>query len=527
MAFIRRVLNKNTGNYYVYEIRSYREKETKKVKQESIYLGIEVEKNGKKEIIPPKRKRTGLREILDHGTHMALYNIAKEFQLPEILQESLAISTRIDNIGMKIVVLAINKITSDMTIRSAQNWFSRSSLKERIELTSDDFTPKKVRGVIDLLSESKPDVTGIIEQTITNRIKELYPNDLDVAVYDLTALTYYGDENDLAQYGHEYRVTGEKQINMIMGVTLKNKLPLHHKTLPGKIVSVSTIHSFVKELKLSGVKDVVLILDRGFYSKRNINEIINAGYDVIGALASHLKITKNALTKSVKIENSRNLLKYPDHVIFSKEFKEDDFRVLVYHDVEKKDRQIRSFYEGLAEVENRLEEISGEKYDTRTDLEEELEGICRHYRAYFNFKFKKSYRRWTFTYTLKHNSIQRTTNKYGKTVLFTTTDLSVADVLKAYRERDVIEKVFQLMKRNGLTPVKTTREESTRSRILLSYVGYLMLSLLRLKLDEGTSLDHCLKTLAEVREVSFKDGSLELPELTKPQKEIMKMVGLM
>ncbi|MHA1787295.1 MAG: hypothetical protein ACTSWU_03780, partial [Candidatus Thorarchaeota archaeon] len=72
-------------------------------------------------------------------------------------------------------------------------------------------------------------------------------------VINLTALTYHGDENDLAQYGHEYRVTGEKQINMIMGVTLKNKLPLHHKTLPGKIVSVSTIHSFVKELKLSGV----------------------------------------------------------------------------------------------------------------------------------------------------------------------------------------------------------------------------------------------------------------------------------
>jgi len=81
MTFIRRVLNKNTGNYYVYEIRSYREKGTKKVKQESTYLGIEVEKNGKKEIIPPKRKRTGLREILDHGTHMALLKVATEFKL--------------------------------------------------------------------------------------------------------------------------------------------------------------------------------------------------------------------------------------------------------------------------------------------------------------------------------------------------------------------------------------------------------------------------------------------------------------
>lgn len=525
MSFIRRI--KKGGRTYVYEIRSYREKGTQKVKQESAYLGIEVEKDGKKEIIPPKRKRTGLREILDHGTHIALYNVATEFNLPEILEDSLALSTRIDNIGMKIVILAINKITSDLTIRSVQNWFSRSSLKERIELTSDDLTPKKVRGVLDLLSESKPDVTGIIEQTITDRIKELYPDDLDVAVYDLTALTYYGEENDLAQYGHEYEVTREKQINMVLGVTLKNKLPLHHKTLPGKIVSVSTIHSFVKELELSGVKNVVLILDRGFYSKRNINEIIDSGHDVIGALASHLKITRNTLTKSVKIENSRNLLKYPDHVMFSKEFKEDDFRVMAYHDVEKKERQIRSFYEGLAEVENRLGEISQEKFDTITDLDEELEGICGHYRTYLSFKFKKSYRRWMFTYSLKHNSIQRTTNKYGKTVLFTTTNLSAADVLKSYRERDVIEKVFQLMKKHGLTPVNTNKEESTRSRILLSYVGYLMLSLLRMKLDECTSLDSCLRTLAEVREVSFNDGSLELPELTKPQKEIMEMVGLM
>jgi len=64
MTFIRRVLNKNTGNYYVYEIRSYREKGTKKVKQESTYLGIEVEKNGKKEIITDFREPFMFQKIL-------------------------------------------------------------------------------------------------------------------------------------------------------------------------------------------------------------------------------------------------------------------------------------------------------------------------------------------------------------------------------------------------------------------------------------------------------------------------------
>lgn len=48
-----------------------------------------------------------------------------------------------------------------------------------------------------------------------------------------------------------------------------------------------------------------------------------------------------------------------------------------------------------------------------------------------------------------------------------------------------------------------------------------------MKLDEGTSLDSCLRTLDEVREVMFSDGSLDMPELTKSQKEIMNIVGLM
>jgi len=95
------------------------------------------------------------------------------------------------------------------------------------------------------------------------------------------------------------------------------------------------------------------------------------------------------------------------------------------------------------------------------------------------------------------------------------------------RLQDVIEKTFQLMKKHGLTPINCNKEESIRSRIMLSYIGYLMLSLLRKKLDDGTSLGYCLTTLDGIREVSYTDGSKELPELTKSQKEIMEKVGLM
>ena len=91
----------------------------------------------------------------------------------------------------------------------------------------------------------------------------------------------------------------------------------------------------------------------------------------------------------------------------------------------------------------------------------------------------------------------------------------------------MIEKTFQLMKKHGLTPINSNTEPATKARITLSYVGYLLLSLLRMKLDKDTSLEKALSILNEVREVVYKDGSLDLPELTKPQKEILVMTGLL
>lgn len=524
MTFVRRL--HRGENTYLYNVRTYRDKKTGKVKQETEYLGKEVIEGGKTVIRPPKRKRGGLRAVLDYGPHMALLKVAQNFGLAKVIEQNIGSHTRIADIGTKIVTLAINSITSDMTIGAIGNWFSRSSLKKRLDITSDDLTPKKVRGVLELLASTNPDITGLIEEALTARIKQLYGEDLDTAVYDLTALTYHGDDNVLAQYGHAYRTTGEKQINMVLAVTLDNKLPLHHKVLPGKIVSVSTIHSFVKELEVFNVRKILLILDRGFYSKKNIEEIRTAKHDVIGALASHLSITKKVLAKSVNIENSRNLLKYPDNVIFFKEIMEDGIRVIVYHDVERRNRQIKSFYDGLAEVESNLRELAGKKFDTKYDLKEELEGICGHYLNHISIRFTKN-DQWTFSYKLRHKSIQWVTNRLGKTVLFTTTTLPAADVLKTYREKDVIEKTFQLMKKHGLTPINSNTEPATKARITLSYVGYLLLSLLRMKLDKDTSLEKALSILNEVREVVYKDGSLDLPELTKPQKEILEMTGLL
>jgi hypothetical protein len=527
MVFLRRL--RRGDSVYLYRVRTYRDKATGKVKQDSEYLGKEVIRGGERVIIPPRRKRlAGVRRILDYGGVMALYQVAMEFGLPRIIDDSVGGFTRIQRPGLKATVLAINCVVAGSAVNGLGSWYLRTALSGRLGLTPGDFTPKKVRGLLGFLSRGVPDVVGMIEEGIAEEIKRY--EDLSVVVYDLTPITFYGEGkgNSLARYGHAYRRTGEKQVNMVLAVTMKHRLPVHHRVLPGNIVSVSSLEGFLRELRSFGARRLLLVLDRGFYSERNIGEVLSSKYDVVGALPGRLKLTQRMLSKSTGIENSRRRLRYQGEVLFAREFRQDDLRIIVYHSPMRKAREMKVFYQGLGEVEEKLEELGAVRFPGKAVMREELEGVCGDYLQYFSFDFDFEFSRgWGFRYRLKHKAVQRRMNRLGKTVLFTSTDLPREKVLELYREKDVVDKVFGVMKAHGLRPLRTSRVDTTRARVFIAYLGYLLLSLLRMKLGREISLGKALAELEMVREVVYRDGSRALPELTKDQKAIFKKLEML
>ena len=67
MTYIRRQVK--NGHTYLSRVRSYRDKETGKVKQEVTYIGKEIEKDGEKTLIPPVDRRT-VRRVLDSAGYI-------------------------------------------------------------------------------------------------------------------------------------------------------------------------------------------------------------------------------------------------------------------------------------------------------------------------------------------------------------------------------------------------------------------------------------------------------------------------
>ena len=76
MTFRRRIVKGDNANFY--DVRSYRDRETGKVRQEVKYLGKEVEREGKKVIRPPK-DRYSVRRSLDSAAYI-MYSTAVSHQ---------------------------------------------------------------------------------------------------------------------------------------------------------------------------------------------------------------------------------------------------------------------------------------------------------------------------------------------------------------------------------------------------------------------------------------------------------------
>jgi transposase len=129
----------------------------------------------------------------------------------------------------------------------------------------------------------------------------------------------------------------------------------------------------------------------------------------------------------------------------------------------------------------------------------------------------------TFSYSLKHNAIQRRTNTFGYTVLLTNTQFPANKILKIYREKDIVEKAFSHVKPR-LEPFFSRTEEGTGVRLFLTIPGYMMIVIMAVKCN--TTYSKLLETISGIREVVYANGSHAHVEYTKEQRELLEKLRI-
>jgi len=113
--------------------------------------------------------------------------------------------------------------------------------------------------------------------------------------FDSTSISSYSEHLKQVKYGKNKDGDNLQQINLALLFGQTSCLPTYYRKLPGNINDVSTIMHIINSIKYIDIKKICFILDRGYYSAKNVNMMFKEHHKfVIGAKMS-LKIINNIL----------------------------------------------------------------------------------------------------------------------------------------------------------------------------------------------------------------------------------------
>ncbi len=140
------------------------------------------------------------------------------------------------------------------------------------------------------LSEVMPDVS--LSKNIVGKILEEIGRDREAIVeflngfvcgnenllIDLTHMFSLSQDILLTEKGYNSKLDFTPQVNLLIIFSIDQRIPLFYRVLPGNVRDVSSLKATIEE---SGLKNVLIIGDKGFYSEGNIKLLEKEGLKYI------------------------------------------------------------------------------------------------------------------------------------------------------------------------------------------------------------------------------------------------------
>jgi len=91
--------------------------------------------------------------------------------------------------------------------------------------------------------------------------------------FDTTSISSYSEALEQVKKGNNKEHDRLPQLNLALLFGEESGLPFYYRKLAGNIADVATIRELMEEFDVMGYKQIKLVLDRGFYSQKNINAL--------------------------------------------------------------------------------------------------------------------------------------------------------------------------------------------------------------------------------------------------------------
>lgn len=288
--------------------------------------------------------------------------------------------------------------------------------------------------------------------------------------YDSTNKNCQAGEIEMVEYGHAKDSKGLPVFNYSIAYDSKNEEPLFYEKYSGSINDVSQFQFMLDKARSYGYRKIGFILDRGYFSKSNIQYMGNYGYSFI-----IMSKGMNLFVKGLIKENAGSFEK--KRLFFIDEYKVNGKTVTgrLYAD-DTKDRYFHIYHSSAKEsaerniMESRLSQMKKflEKYTNKEKL------FGNEFEKYFELIYDEKTSKFLFARE-RTEIIDEEINLCGYFVIITSEKMTAREAIELYRSRDASEKLFRGDKSYlGNKSIRVQSDESASAKIFIEFVALII-----------------------------------------------------
>ena len=470
--------------------------------------------------LPDEKDRTTRSSCLRIGAYIVIRKIIDDYKIPEMLGEYFEEK----DIGLLLDLAAYSIISENNAgqyypdyaynhplFTQGMKIYSDSKVSDFLRMITDDQSV----GFLNAWNESK------------NHQEKIYLS------YDSTNKNCQAGDIEMVEYGKAKVDNGLPIFNYAIAYDTKNKEPLFYETYPGSINDVSQLQYMIDRAKGYGYKKIGFILDRGYFSKKNIEYMEESGYSFVIMVKGMASFVNDLILENKGKFESKRIHNISEHRVYGMTVK----KKLYLSD--ERDRYFHIYHSSFKEsaereiIESKIEQMANFLKKNANKAKEFGPGIEKYFELYYD-EAKK-----TFLFALaKASVIEAEMALSGYFVIVTSEKMTAKEAISLYKSRDASEKLFRGDKSYlGNKSLRVYSDESASSKIFIEFIALIIRSKIYTALkEEMKNLDKkpdymtvpaAIKELQKIEMVRQLDHVYRLDHaVTAMQKTILKAFGM-
>lgn len=470
--------------------------------------------------IPEEMNRSDRSPYLNIGPYVVFHKLVSDFRLKDYLRKYMD-----EKDAGLLLDLACYSIVSENN--AAQYYPDYAYCHPLFTPEMRMYTDSKVS---DFLRKIKPEQSvGFLNSWNKSRNKKqkIYIS------YDSTNKSCQAGDIDLAEFGKAKIDEGLPVFNYSVACNSKNAEPLFYELYPGSINDVSQLACVVDKARGYGYRNLGFILDRGYFSRKNLAYMEENGFSFI-IMVKGMKDFIRGIIKQNKgtFENRRT--KYIERydvygTMVSKPLFEGDTRkryIHIYYSDGKAYGEKQDVKEKIRRLASYLKKCVGKECSFGPEIQK-----------YFYLHYEEDGK------TLKlaeenTRAVEEDLSMAGYFAIVTSDNMTARETIDLYKSRDASEKLFRSDKSYlGNKSMRVDTMESLSAKVFIQFIGLILRSKIYISLKEKCetmlkkpnymTVPAALKELEKIVMIRQLDGVYRLDHaVTARQKTILDAFGL-